>query len=69
MRAAWDRRFAATPSLTLVAAVDQADLYVPFFERADAIARNPTAAIDMNEQGAFIERTIDAMLVKGAAAR
>ena len=69
MRAAWDRRFAANAGLTLVAAVDQADLYVPFFERADAIARDPAAAIDLNEQGAFIERTIDAMLVKGSPAR
>jgi hypothetical protein len=64
VRAAWDRRFAATPSLTLTAAVDQADLYVPFFERADAMARNPATTVDINEQGAFIERTIDAMLVK-----
>lgn len=63
VRAAWDRRFAATSSLTLVAAVDQADLYVPFFERADALAQNPRAPIDVNEQGAFIERTLDAMLV------
>ncbi len=69
VRAAWDRRFAANAGLTLVAAVDQADLYVPFFERADAIARDPAAAIDLNEQGAFIERTIDAMLVKGSPAR
>jgi len=65
VRAAWDRRFAATPGLTLVAAVDQADLYVPFFERADAIAEN-RGTVDMNEQGAFIERTLDAMLVKDA---
>ncbi|MEY4932615.1 MAG: hypothetical protein RLZZ403_935 [Pseudomonadota bacterium] len=69
VRAAWDRRFAASPSLTLVAAVDQADLYVPFFERAEAIAQNPSAAVDANEQGAFIERTIDALLVKGSPAR
>jgi hypothetical protein len=66
VRAAWDRRFAASPALTLVAAVDQADLYVPFFERADALADKP-GPVDANEQGAFIERTIDAMLVRDAA--
>jgi hypothetical protein len=69
VRATWDRRFAATPSLTLTAAVDQADLYVPFFERAEGIAQNPTTAVDVNEQGAFIERTIDAMLAREATLR
>ena len=65
VRAAWDRRFAASPAITMVAAVDQADLYVPFFERAEALAgQDPTKPVDLNEQGAFIERTLDAMIVR-----
>ncbi len=62
VRAAWDRRFAQTPGITLIAADDQADLYVPFFERAEAVMNAKAGSIDLQEQKAFIEKTIDAMI-------
>jgi hypothetical protein len=65
VRAAWERRFAASRGLTMVAAVDQADLYVPFFERAEAIANAAgPAKTSAEEHRAFIESTIDGMIVR-----
>ncbi len=60
VRAAWDRRFARSGTLTLTAAVDQADLYIPFFERAEALAAGKN--VDPVEQAAFIEKTLDGMI-------
>lgn len=60
VRAAWDRRFARSGTVTMTAAVDQADLYVPFFERAGQLAEGEN--VDPVEQAAFIEKTLDGMI-------
>lgn len=60
VRAAWDRRFARHGTVTMTAAVDQADLYIPFFERAEKLAGGEK--VDPVEQAAFIEKTLDGMI-------
>lgn len=62
VRAAWDRRFARTSAITLTAPVDQADLYVPFFERAEAIANGPKSGQKIEDQAVFIDKTLTGMI-------
>jgi hypothetical protein len=58
VRAAWDRRFARSTTITLTAPVDEADLYLPFFEYAEKIMSGESAG----DEAAFIEKTLDGMI-------
>lgn len=57
VRKAWDQRFASAGRLTLRAAPDQGQLFVPFFTYAQRIADGET--FDRTAARAFIDRTLD----------